>query len=50
EDIRVFTESLDEALARLADGGITNVIAVAALQWLALNREKLRRQWLAGDA
>ena len=50
EDIRVFTESLDAALARLAHGGITNVIAVAALQWLALNRDKLRRQWLAGDA
>lgn len=50
EDIRVFTESLDEALARLADGGITNIIAVAALQWLALNREKLRREWLAGGA
>jgi ADP-ribose pyrophosphatase len=50
EDIRVFTESLDEALARLANGGITNIIAVAALQWLALNREKLRREWLAGGA
>ncbi len=50
EDIRVFTESLDEALARLANGDITNIIAVAALQWLALNREKLRREWLAGGA
>ncbi len=50
EDIRVFTESLDKALARLADGDIANLIAVAALQWLALNRKKLRRQWLAGDA
>ena len=50
EDIRVFTESLDTALARLADGGITNIIAVAALQWLALNREQLRREWLAGGA
>jgi ADP-ribose pyrophosphatase len=50
EDIRVFTKSTDKALARLADGGITNLIAVAALQWLALNRENLRRQWLAGDA
>ena len=50
EDIRVFTESLDAALLRLASGGISNVIAVAALQWLALNREWLRRQWLGGDA
>jgi ADP-ribose pyrophosphatase len=45
EDIRVFTESLDTALARLADGGIVNLIAIAALQWLALNREKLRLEW-----
>ena len=45
EDIRVFTESLDAALRRIADGGITNIIAVAALQWLALNREMVRAQW-----
>jgi len=50
EDIRVFTESLDAALARLANGGIVNLIAVAALQWLALNRKRLRREWLGGDA
>ena len=50
EDIRVFTESLDAALSRLASGGINNVIAVAALQWLALNQARLRRQWLGGDA
>jgi ADP-ribose pyrophosphatase len=50
EDIRVFTESLDAALARMANGGITNVTAIAALQWLALNREKPRREWLAGGA
>ena len=50
EDIRVFTESLDAALRRMADGGITNIIAVAALQWLALNRGNLRRDWLGGGA
>ncbi len=50
EDIRVFTESLDAALARLANGGIVNLIAIAALQWLALNREEIRARWLAGDA
>jgi ADP-ribose pyrophosphatase len=48
EDIRVFTESLDAALARLSDGGIINVTAIVALQWLALNRDKLRRRWAAG--
>jgi len=50
EDIRVFTESLDAALRRMANGGITNIIAVAALQWLAINRENLRRDWLGGGA
>jgi ADP-ribose pyrophosphatase len=50
EDIRVFTESLDAALARLANGGIVNIIAIAALQWLALNREDIRRRWHGGDA
>lgn len=50
EDIRVFTESLDAALARQANGGIVNLIAIAALQWLALNREEIRARWLAGDA
>jgi ADP-ribose pyrophosphatase len=45
EDIRVFTESLDAALQRIADGGITNVIAVTALQWLALNKARIREQW-----
>lgn len=49
EDIRVFTESLDAALARQANGGIVNLIAIAALQWLALNREEIRARWLAGD-
>lgn len=50
EDIRVFTEPLDSALARLAAGGIANLIAVAALQWLALNREEVRRRWRGGQA
>lgn len=49
EDIRVFTESLDAALARQANGGIVNLIAIAALQWLTLNREEIRAMWLAGD-
>ncbi len=45
EDIRVFVESLDDAVARIGRGEITNLIAVAALQWLALNRDRLRREW-----
>jgi ADP-ribose pyrophosphatase len=50
EDIRVFTEPFYAALERLAKGGITNMTAVVALQWLAMNREKLRRKWLGRDA
>jgi ADP-ribose pyrophosphatase len=50
EDIRVFAEPLDAAMARLAAGGIANVTAVTALQWLALNREQVRGRWLDGQA
>lgn len=45
EDIRVFAEPLDAAVQRIADGRITNIIAVAALQWLALNRSEVRARW-----
>lgn len=50
EDIRVFTEPLEDALRRVATGGISNMTAVVALQWLALNREALRRKWLNRNA
>ncbi len=46
EDIRVFTETLDIALRRITDGTITNIIAVAALQWLAVHRNTIRARWL----
>lgn len=46
EDIRVFVEPVDVALARIGRGEVTNLIAIAALQWLALNRDRLRREWL----
>ena len=46
EDIRVLVHSVDEAVAMLNDGTIFNANAVLALQWLALNREDLRRRWL----
>lgn len=45
EDIRAFVEPLDEALARLAGGGILNANAMMTLQWLALNRERLKKSW-----
>lgn len=45
EDIRVLAISTDAALALLAEGRVENATAVIALQWLALNRDRLRRQW-----
>ena len=38
---------LDEALAWLAVGKILNLNAVVPLQWLALNRDRLREKWAA---
>lgn len=46
EDIRVFSESADAALARVAGGGIDSASPLIALQWLALNRARLRRDWM----
>jgi len=45
EDIRVIVEPTDRALERLARGEIDNAISIVALQWLALNRVRLRAQW-----
>jgi len=46
EDIRALVVPVDEALAMCRDGRINNMQAVVALQWLALERESLRRRWL----
>ncbi len=45
EDIRVLVWSLDEALAAVEDGRIDNAASIIALQWLALNRAKVRERW-----
>ena len=45
EDIRVLVWSLDEALAALDDGRIDNAASIIGLQWLALNRDKVRERW-----
>lgn len=45
EDIRVLVWSLDEAVAALDDGRIDNAASIIALQWLALNRDKVRERW-----
>jgi ADP-ribose pyrophosphatase len=45
EDIRAFTLPLDTALVRLARGEYIKAIMVMTLQWLALNRERLKKKW-----
>ena len=45
EDIRVEVLSWARALAQLEAGLITNAVAIIALQWLALNRERVREAW-----
>lgn len=45
EDIRVHVTPFAEAMAALADGRIQAAPAWIALQWLALNRERLRTEW-----
>lgn len=45
EDIRVHVMSLDAALRLVEDGRIDNAASIMALQWLALNRERVRSAW-----
>jgi ADP-ribose pyrophosphatase len=45
EDIRVLPMSRQEALEKMARGGVTNLTAAVALQWLALNYTELMRIW-----
>jgi ADP-ribose pyrophosphatase len=45
EDIRAFTLPVDTALERLARGEYGNASTVITLQWLALNRERLKKKW-----
>lgn len=45
EDIQVHVLPLDEALAMIESGGINAAMPILALQWLALNRERVRAQW-----
>lgn len=45
EDIRVEVVSFDQAMAALAAGRLRSSPAVVAMQWLALNRERLRGVW-----
>ncbi|MBM3549846.1 MAG: NUDIX domain-containing protein [Alphaproteobacteria bacterium] len=44
EDIRILVLDLAEALARIERGEIDNAITIMSLQWLALNRARLRKE------
>ena len=45
EDIRVNVRPFAQAMDDLSTGRITNAVSIIALQWLALNRDRLRRDW-----
>ncbi len=45
EDIRVRVLPVAEALALLEDGTVLSAMTLIALQWLALNRSRLRERW-----
>ena len=45
EDIRAFVVPAEEALARLARAEYLNAPLVMSLQWLALNRARMREVW-----
>lgn len=45
EDIRVNVVSFNQAMASLQRGRINNAPCIIALQWLALNKERLQMRW-----
>lgn len=45
EDIKTHIMHVDEAQQRLNSGEIDNAATVISLQWLALNRAKIRKKW-----
>lgn len=46
EDIRVHVWPLAEALKAVQDGRIDNAASIIALQWLELNKDQVRADWL----
>lgn len=46
EDIRVFTVGFADAMEWIGDGRINSAAPIMALQWLALNRDRVRGEWL----
>ena len=45
EDIRVLVVPFREAMSWLDDGKVNTALLLIALQWLALNRDKVRARW-----
>ena len=45
EDIRVHAWAYDDAMTALRHGRVDTATAVTTLQWLALNRDEVRRRW-----
>lgn len=50
EDIRVHVVGFEEAMGWLANGAVKAATPLIALQWLALNRDGLRRRWARAGA
>lgn len=48
EDIRLHVLPADEAIALIETGGVEAAMPIIALQWLALNRERLQARWQDG--
>ena len=44
EDIRIVVLDAEEAIGRLARNEVDNAITIMSLQWLTMNRERLRRR------
>ena len=48
EDIKVVVMAFHQAMEALSRGRISAATAIIALQWLALNRERVRERWIRG--
>lgn len=46
EDIRVHVLPVEQAFQKLKDGELNNAHTIIAMQWLQLNHQSLREQWL----
>ena len=45
EDIRVFSVDFEEAMSWVESGRINSAAPIMALQWLALNKDKVQQAW-----